>query len=266
MPFFDLTRPRIYAHRGGSALGPENTLAGFDLGLAAGADGLELDVHLSSDGVPVVIHDATLDRTTDATGPVRARSADELARVDAGCRFPDAHDTPRFARAGIGVPTLAQVLSRYPAVPVIVEIKVDSEDGGVRVAEVVRAADALARVCLAGSGSRSARGARRAAGTAASACLGEVRWALYRSWAGWPVRSVAYGGYQVPEYAGRLRVASPRFIRHAHAAGLAVEAWTVDDENDMARLLGWGVDGLITNRPDVAVSVRDRVLAARPKA
>jgi glycerophosphoryl diester phosphodiesterase len=79
------------------------------------------------------------------------------------------------------------------------------------------------------------------------------------------VRSVAYGGYQVPEHAGRLRVASPRFVRHAHAAGLAVEVWTVDDTGDMARLLGWGVDGLITNRPDLAVSVRDRFLAARRK-
>ena len=238
-------------------------MAAFDLGLAAGADGLELDVHLSSDGVPVVIHVATLDRTTDATGPVHARSADELARVDAGCRFPTEPHTPRFAHMGIGVPTLAQVLGRYPAVPIIVEIKVDTEEGGTRIAEVVRAADALERVCLAGSGSRGARGARRTAGAAASAYLGEVRWALYRSWAGWPVRSVAYGGYQVPEHAGRLRVASPRFVRHAHAAGLAVEVWTVDDANDMARLLGWGVDGLITNRPDVARAVLDRFLTGR---
>jgi len=266
VPFFDLTRPRVYAHRGGSALGPENTLAAFDLGLAAGADGLELDVHLSSDGVPVVIHDATLDRTTDATGPVRTRSADELARVDAGCRFEDQQQLSRFAGSGIGVPTLAQVLRRYPAVPIIVEIKVDTEDGGVRVAEVVRAADAQDRVCLAGSGSRSARGARSIPQAAASACLGEVRWALYRSWAGWPVRSTTYGGYQVPEHAGRLRVASPRFIRHAHWAGLAVEVWTVDDASDMVRLLGWGADGLITNRPDVAVSVRDRFLVARREA
>lgn len=263
MPFFDLTRPRVYAHRGGSALGPENTLAAFDLGLAAGADGLELDVHLSSDGVPVVIHDAMLDRTTDARGPVRDRSADELARVDAGCRFGGDPAASRFARMGIGVPTLAQVLRRYPAVPVIIEIKVDTEDCGARVAEAVHAADAVERVCLAGSGSRSAGRARGALPSAASAYRSEVRWALYRSWVGWPVRSVAYGGYQVPEHAGRLRVASPRFIRHAHAAGLAVEVWTVDDADDMARLLGWGVDGLITNRPDVAKSVRDRFVAAR---
>jgi len=238
-------------------------VAAFDLGLASGADGLELDVRLSSDGVPVVIHDATLDRTTDSGGLVQDRSADELARVDAGCRFDGGPSPSRFARLGIGVPTLAQVLRRYPAVPIIIEIKVDTEACGVRVADVVKAADAVDRVCLAGAGLRSARGARMALAAAASACQVEVRWALYRSWAGWPVRQVAYGGYQVPEHAGRLRVVSPRFIRHAHAAGLAVEAWTVDAPADMDRLLRWGIDGLITNRPDVAKSVRDAFLAAQ---
>lgn len=253
----------MYAHRGGCALGPENTLAAFDLGLASGADGLELDVRLSSDGVPVVIHDATLDRTTDASGLVRDRSADELARVDAGCRFGGGQSPSRFARLGIGVPTLAQVLRRYPAVPIILEIKEDAEASGVRVADVVKAADAVDRVCLAGAGSHGARGARTAVPAAASACQPEVRWALYRSWLGWPVRPAAYAGYQVPEHAGRLRVVSPRFIRHAHAAGLAVEVWTVDDPTDMERLLKWGVDGLITDHPDVAKSVRDRFMTAQ---
>src|ERR671916_49981 len=77
-------RPLVYAHRGGAALRPENTIAAFDHGLALGADGLELDVHLSKDGVVVVHHDASLERTTDARGPLGAYTADELARVDAG--------------------------------------------------------------------------------------------------------------------------------------------------------------------------------------
>ena len=114
VPFFDRRRPRIYAHRGGCALGPENTIAAFDLGLAAGADGLELDVRLSADGIPVVVHDATLDRTTDASGPVSARTAEELARVDAGCRFTDDAGGFPFRGRGIGVPALVDVLRRYP--------------------------------------------------------------------------------------------------------------------------------------------------------
>jgi glycerophosphoryl diester phosphodiesterase len=135
---------------------------------------------------------------------------------------------------------------------------VDSADFGRRVADVVRAADAVDRVCLAGFGVESARGARQALpGAAASASHPEVRWALYRSWVGWPVRPVAYGGYQVPEHAGLRRVVSPRFIRHAHAAGLAVEVWTVDDADDMRRLLSSGCRR--HQQPaDVAVTVRDR--------
>lgn len=259
MPFFDRRRARVYAHRGGCALGPENTIAAFDIGLAAGADGLELDVRLSAEGVPVVIHDATLDRTTDASGPVSARSADELARVDAGCRFTDAAGRAPFGGQGIGVPTLADVLRRYPGVPIIVEMKVDSEDCGVRVAQTVCAADAVDRVCLAGFGYRSARAARQALpGAAAGACRIEVRRALHCSWVGWPVRQARYQGYQVPEQSGWLRIVSPRFVRLAHRAGLAVEVWTVDTQPDMERLLDWGVDGLISNRPDLAAAVRNR--------
>jgi glycerophosphoryl diester phosphodiesterase len=97
---------------------------------------------------------------------------------------------------------------------------------------------------------------------ASSASRMEVRLALYRSWAGWPPLRTAYGGYQVPERAGTLRVASPRFIRHAHRAGLQVQLWTIDEADDMQRLLGWGADALISNRPDLAVAVRDRFVSA----
>jgi glycerophosphoryl diester phosphodiesterase len=249
----------VYAHRGSCALGPENTIAAFDIGLDAGADGLELDVHLSADGVPVVVHDPTLDRTTDATGPVNARSADELARVDAGYRFQNAAGGTPFRGRGIGVPTLFEVLQRYPNVPTIVELKVDSEDCGVRVAQAICAADAASRVCLAGYGFRSARGARNALpSAAASACHAEVRRALYASWLGWSAGRLPYQGYQVPEWSGWLPVVSPRFVRRAHRMGLAVEVWTVDEPEHMERLLELGVDGLISNRPDLAVKVRNR--------
>src|SRR5215208_1537916 len=86
-PFFAASRPLVFAHRGGGALAPENTIAAFDNGLALGADGLELDVHLSRDGVVVVHHDRTLERTTNLSGPIANRTADELARADAGYSF-----------------------------------------------------------------------------------------------------------------------------------------------------------------------------------
>jgi glycerophosphoryl diester phosphodiesterase len=98
---------------------------------------------------------------------------------------------------------------------------------------------------------------------ASSACRWEIRLALYRSWAHWPVRRTGYGGYQVPETAGTIRVVSPTFLGHAHDAGLEVQVWTVDDAADMDRLLDWGVDALISNRPDLAVGVRDRFMSVR---
>jgi glycerophosphoryl diester phosphodiesterase len=253
------TRPQVFAHRGGCALGPENTIAAFDLGVASGADGLELDVHLSADGVVVVHHDETLDRTTNGAGPLALRTAAELAAVDAGCRFRG--DGPdQFRGQHIGIPTLREVLNRYRDMPIIVEMKVDTAEMGRAVAAEVRLADAVDRVCAAGFGCRAVREARAALPEmAASACAAEVRLALYRSWAWWPVRTVSYGGYQVPEVSGGHRIVSPRFVRHAHTAGLKVQVWTVDEEPDMKRLLDWGVDALISNRPDLAVAVRDVV-------
>ena len=261
MSFLTRGRPLVFAHRGGCALGPENTVAAFDLGLAAGADGLELDAHLSSDGMPVVHHDPTLDRTTDVAGPVAARTVDELARVDAGYRFRFDGGYP-FRGRHIGVPTLREVLDRYPGVPVIVEMKVNTPAFGDAVARAVEAAGAVERVCVAGKGARAMGAARLGVpGMASSATRGEVRWALYRSWVGAPQRRAWYGSFQVPETARGTRIVSPRFIQSAHRAGLLVETWTIDDEADMARLLEWGVDALITNRPAEAVAARDAFVA-----
>jgi glycerophosphoryl diester phosphodiesterase len=259
--------PRVFAHRGGAALAPENTIAAFDHGVATGADGLELDVRLSSDGIVVVCHDATLDRTTNTTGPVAARTASELGRVDAGYHFVDAEGRHPFRGCGIGVPTLRDVLDRHTAVPTIVEMKIDSPEMGRALADVVRSAGAADWVCAAGFGLRALRSAREALpAMASSACHAEVRLALYRSWAGWPVRRTPYGGYQVPETAGPLRVTSPRFIRHAHRARLEVQVWTIDDDADMERLLVWGADALISNRPHRAVQIRNRFVATRHAA
>jgi glycerophosphoryl diester phosphodiesterase len=253
----------VFAHRGGGALAPENTLAAFELGLRAGADGLELDVHLSADGVPVVFHDDTLERTTNAGGPVAARTAAELGEVDAGWHFRDGSGGHPFRRQGLGVPTLRDVLTRHRDVPIIVEMKLDSLEMGARVAAEIRAARAEHAVCAAGYGRLSVDVVRAALpGLATSACHDEVRWALYRSWIGLPPSRPAFAGYQVPEHAGWVRIVSPRFIRRAHESGLQVQVWTVDERPDMERFLAWGADALISNRPDVAAAVRDAFVGA----
>ena len=258
MTFLSAGRPQVFAHRGGCALGPENTIAAFDLGRDAGADGLELDVHLSADGVVVVCHDETLDRTTGSSGAIRAHTADALARVDAGHRFSDKAGGFPFRGLGIGVPTLRDVLDRYRDLLLIIEMKENSAAIGEAVAATVRAAGAAERVCAAGYGQQALNAARRALPEmATSASHPEARLAVYRSLIGWPVRRAAYDAFQVPETAGLIRIISPRFIRQVHDAGHRIQAWTIDEEPDMTRLLQWGIDGLISNRPDLAVHVRD---------
>lgn len=228
-------------------------MAAFDRGLALGADGLELDVRLSRDGVVVVHHDRTLERTTNLRGAVADYTAAELARADAGHSFCRG-GTFAFRGLGIGIPTLAEVLARYRDVPVIIELKVNGIELARATVAVVRAADAVDRVCLGSFGLRVLQAARASEpAVATSAAREEVRWALYRSWCRWPVSRVGYDGYQVPEWSGRTRVVSPRFVVAARRARLAVHVWTVDDESDARRLLAWGVDALITDRPDVIV-------------
>ena len=254
-PFFAASRPLVLAHRGGSGLRPENTLEAFDHGLRLGADGLELDVHQSRDGIVVVHHDARLDRTTDLTGDLAARTADELARADAGYGFRDGDAFP-FRNQGIGVPRLDTVLTRYPDRRIVIEMKVNRPALARAVIDVVRRADAVDRVCLGSFGWRVLREARAIEpALATSAAREEVRWALYRSWCRWPVSRVSYRGYQIPEWAGRTRVVTPRFVEDAHAAGHGVQVWTVDAADAARRLLGWGVDALITDRPDIVVPI-----------
>ena len=258
-----LDRPLIFAHRGGAKLAPENTLAAFDRGLEAGANGLELDVRLSRDGLPVVNHDATLDRTTDACGPVSGMTARQLAAVDAGYRFSPDGSFPWRGR-GLGVPTLSEVLARYPACPLIVEMKVDSEEMARATVDVVRAAGAIDRVCLGSFGRRVLEAARSYEPRLATGAAGtETRLALYRSRIGWTVRGVPYQVYQVPERRGSTSIVSRRFIRAAHRAGVLVQVWIVDRPEDIRRLLDRGVDGIITDRPDVAAETLQRWMRER---
>lgn len=255
-----------FAHRGGSALRPENTLLAFDHGLQVGADGLEFDVRLSRDGVVVVHHDETLDRTTNGAGPVSDYSADALAQLDATFHFRGI-EGQRFMGRGQGVPRLTQVLSRYPGIPLIIELKGRDPELGRRALDAVRAARALDRVCFGGFSRRVLQAVRDAEPDACtSAAREEVRWFLYRSWVGLAPTATAFRALQVPECAGRTRVVSRRFVEAAERAGVPVQVWTVDLPADMERLLGWGVNALISDRPDLAAQVIRRWRAQQPSA
>lgn len=230
--FFAAANPLVFAHRGGSALAPENTMAAFERAVALKTDGVELDVRASRDGHVVVHHDSTLDRTTTLRGPVDRRTAAELATA----HVPRLHDVLRVCRD----------------LRVIIEIKVNDAAFGRLVVDDVRRADMVDRVCVGGFRRGVVRAVREEEpALATSAAREEVRLALYRSWLRWPVMHPPYNGYQIPELAGPWRVVSPRFVDDAHRAGLGVQVWTVNDETSAHRLLEWGVDALITDRPDV---------------
>jgi glycerophosphoryl diester phosphodiesterase len=240
--FLDLTARPVIAHRGASGLRPENTLAAFELARTLGADGLEFDLQLSADGVPVVHHDPTLERTTNLRGPVNHRTAAELARADAG--------------GGEHVPTLAVVLEATGDLPLLIELKTPGIAGPLVAA--IRRAGAEGRVALA-SFHPAALAPLRGSGLP----LGATRPEIARAWAaaalGWPAGDVAWQFYAVPDrYRDRLKVPTRRFVARARRQGCPVHVWTVDEPARAVALWRDGVAGIVTNRPDLILAARDR--------
>ncbi|MDR7485376.1 MAG: glycerophosphodiester phosphodiesterase [Armatimonadota bacterium] len=229
-------RPAVIAHRGASGEAPENTLAAFRRALELGADAVELDVHLSADGVPVVIHESLLDRTTDGRGLVRDYPLDALRRLDAGRWFGE-----RFA--GERIPTLAEALEVLRAVRVIVEIKngpVYYPGIAARVADTVRAVGHRA-VTVSSFDHPVLLEVRKAAPDLSTAVLYMGRFTDSL----WLARETGADVLQ-PYWAW----ITPDLIEAAHAAGRRVEAWTVDEPRHARFVIDLGVDGIITNFPD----------------
>lgn len=241
--------PLLIAHRGGSALSPENTLVAFERALAWWqADVLELDVRPARDGEVVVIHDDTLDRTTDGQGPVASRTLAELRSLDAGHRFtPDGGATYPFRGRGIGIPTLAEVLDATPGARINIEVK----DGRAqqRVWEVVVEAGAADRVLIAAGRTRDRAYFNRLP-VAKSAGEGELRLFIGQVGLGVVLHTPGVDAFQVPDRWDEREIPTPRFVSAARALNIAVHVWTVDEIDAMHELLDRGVDGIVTDRPD----------------
>lgn len=252
----------LVAHRGGGLLAPENTMAAFRGARDRWwADMLELDARLTRDGHVVVIHDATVDRTTDGTGLVAGLSLREIQSLDAGYRFVDLRGGHSFRARGVVIPTLEEVLVTFSDVWINVECKEPAVASPL--ADLVARLDAQDRVLVAGEHEASRRGAAGYPGPwGASLRQAFLFWALQRLPGGSPYTPAA-DILQVPERWKGLRVVTPRFIREAHRLNLPVQVWTVNGEEDMRRLLSWGVDGVQTDRPDLLARVLTEV-AGRP--
>ena len=245
----------VIAHRGGAKLRPENTFEAFDHACALGVDAIECDVHLSRDDEVVVIHDFTVERTTDGVGPVEAMTAGELARLDAGFRFKPDEGHPYRGRGG-GIPRLSDLLARYATMPVIIEIKGSRAEVAVRTVKAVRHAGAERRVVIGGFNGGVIDVVRGLAPEiVTSASVLEVRAALTRSYLLMAPKPTGYRLFQVPLRLKGKKALRRHFVRAARRGAIPVQAWIVDEPEDMRRVIDWGVTGIISDRPDLALSV-----------
>lgn len=254
--------PHVIAHRGGAGLWPEATRYAFTNAAQIGVDALEMDVHLTRDGELVVIHDATVDRTTDGTGAVKDLDVMELARLDAGAKWDAPREPGSFPYRGLGegVPRFVDVARDHPNVPLLIEIKPDGVETAIALCEALRQ-EGRTGDAIVGSFHIQALAAFRAAcpEVATGAAPNEVRnfLILARMRLAGPYRP-AFDVLQVPVRQGSIEVVTPSFVRAAHAKGVAVHVWTVDEVSEIERLLDLGVDGIITDRPDRALTVVGR--------
>lgn len=245
-PFLHGTPPRVIAHRGLALDFPENTVGAFQAALDAGADILETDVHLSKDGQVVISHDPDLTRLAGISGLVSDYTASELAAMDLG--------------GGHGFPTLVEVLEAFPGHRFNVDLK---EFAVVNpFVDVVNQLDAHERVLIASfEESHRALAAKALPTVASSATPPHIIEGRLRSWMGLPTDSWSLPdgmvALQIPTTRYGFAMATPSLIRAAHKKGLEVHVWTINDPTDMARLWQMGVDGIITDRTDLAVEVRN---------
>lgn len=263
--FFDGQRPLCFAHRGGAALWPENTLLAFEGALALGIDYLEMDLHLSRDGVLVVHHDAEVDRTTDGEGPVRDHTLAELKRLDAGCRFTAPDGGTPYRGRGLSIPTLEEVLELSSSAHINVEIKQRGPEIRRALLRTIERHALGDRILVAAAHHPTIRDFRHESGsqiaTGASAREVLAFWAAVRAGRDRPRRRLPFDALQVPvtqplaAALPPLVVIDEAFVLAAHAHEIEVHAWVIDRPEEMRRLIEMGVDGVMTDRPDYLIQV-----------
>ena len=251
----------VIGHRGNAAHAPENTLESFRQAAALGADAIELDVRVTRDGVPVVIHDPTLGRTTDRGDAVADISFATLRRADAGAMYtPDAGATFPYRRRGLTIPTLRDVLSVTQGIPLLIEVKVP--EASLAIMEVLKEANASGRVVAASMQRESVLPLRAASvATGASAMDVLALWSLLIRRR--PPRTLSYAALCIPRRYGALPLPVDGLARMARKAGVATHVWTVDEPLVAQRLWRSGVQGIVTNDPARMLRARAQ-LAARP--
>ena len=241
--------PQIVAHRGSSGRAPENTLLAMRLAIREdGAGGLELDLQRTADGTVIVLHDETVDRTTDGSGRADALDLTVLRELDAGARF----GTSEFAGRGLRIPTLREVLEEFPGIWLSLDLKQGDPVTERETVALLREFDRTRDVVLSAESSTAARRVARLAPEIPRFVHRDGVQSFFmrhriRFFAGWnaPGQSL-----QIPVRYGRHDLSGERLIRDAHRQGLRVLYWTVNDPAEAALLFARGADGIITDWPD----------------
>jgi glycerophosphoryl diester phosphodiesterase len=261
--YFALPRPRIFGHRGAAGVAPENTLPSFALAVALGVTHLELDVYATADGEIVVLHDPSLERTTNGHGSVTSLTWSAVSALDAGYQFTHDGRTFPYRGQGVRIPKLQEVLDAFPAHGFNIEIKQGGAEAVDAVIEVLRRTSSLQRVLLAAEHDEIMRAIRHAIGerVATSMSVGEVVDFIGRTqrddWSGYTAPAQAL---QIPPAHGGIDLVTPATVAAAHRHGMEMHVWTINDTPEIERLLDLDVDGVMSDLPGLVVSA----VRARP--
>lgn len=249
----------VIAHQGGEGLRPSNTMSAFENAVALGVDMLETDVHATADGELVLIHDDTVDRTTNGSGALREMSLAEVQALDAGYYWTDDNgQSYPYRGQGLTIPTLRELLTAFPQMRFNVEIKQAEPPIAAPLCDLIRELGMEEQLLVASFSEVAIMAFREVCPEVATSMVqGEIIpfFVLSKLWLG-AVYQPQVEAIQVPEFRGGivpwgdLRVINGRFIRNAHHHNIEFHVWTVNETEDMERMLDWGVDGIITDRPD----------------
>ena len=248
-PYLSHEHPIRFAHRGSRILWPENTMTAFQGAVDFGYRYIESDVHVTRDGIIVMFHDDRLERITNGAGFVKDRTWDDLRKLDAAYRFKAEAGYPLRSQ-GIGIPSLEEALTAFPGVM----FNIDLKQPGIEpvVIDFICKHGFEERVLLASFHDRRIRRCRRFLGSQVATSTGfwesVAVWACSRFKRGFKIPAQAV---QVPLKKGCLTVVDEKMVRAVHRTGMQVHVWTINDPSQMHRLLELGVDGIITDRPDL---------------
>jgi glycerophosphoryl diester phosphodiesterase len=261
----DVSRPLVIAHQGGDGLWPGDTLYVFEKAVELGVDVLEMDAHITRDGQIVLLHDEEVDRTTDGMGLVEKMTLAELKHLDAAYKWSnDGGQTFPYRGQGIRVPTLEELFQKFPQIRYVIEIKLTENPIEGPLCDLIREHNMQDKVMVASFHDEAMRNFRETCPeVATSASRTEVRNFVL-------LGKAFLSGFLAPQYQSiqppydpkesmNIPIMTKRFIREAHAKNIRVEPWTVDDPELMKQYIEWGVDGIMTDRPDLMIEVLEEM-------